>query len=466
MKVLYVATEVSPFIKVGGLGDVAGSLPLELHKMGIDIRVAVPKYKTLNVIPEKMAKIGEFGIIFNWKKEKVKIYEAHLPEVKVPVYFFENENHLSGGGDYFSGHHKERIDRFVFFSKAVSEWLKINTWQPDIIHVNDWHPSLILVLSKNIKKILTIHNHASNEFPTLGSLRYLLSYPASEFPEIVHRRSGVVNLLLSGITHADFVNAVSKTYASEITKRRFCGKELADAFSEKEENGTLTGILNGIDTKMFDPKRDLNLVKNYSVNDWEKGKTENKKKLLKLAGFEDNGEPLLGFVARFTPQKGIDLLLKAIRELKDGFRMVILGTGSEEIMKEVRGAVEKNPKKYAAFLKFDDGLASLIYGGSDMFLVPSRFEPCGLTQMIAMRYGSVPIVRRTGGLSDTVFEGKNGFVFAEYRVRSLERAIRRACEAFKDKVIWKKLVESGMKEDFGWEKSAKKYLEMYEKILN
>ncbi len=292
----------------------------------------------------------------------------------------------------------------------------------------------------------------------------MLSYPVTEFPEIVHRRSGLVNLLLNGIKAADFVNAVSPTYAKEIIRSRFCGEELSKAFFEKDEEGKLTGILNGIDQKLFDPKTDENLVKSYTVDDREKGKAENKKRLLKLCGWEDKGEPLLGFVARFIPQKGIDLLLKAMRGLGGGFRLVILGTGHKEIMREVRKAIDKNKNKFAGFFEFDLKKASLIYGGCDMFLVPSRFEPCGLTQMIAMRYGTVPIVRKTGGLADTVFEGVNGFVFSEFRVRSLERAIKRACKAYSDKVIWKKLVEKGMKEDFSWDKSAKKYLEMYNKI--
>jgi len=467
MKVLYVAAEVSPYIKVGGLGDVAGSLPIALHRLGVDIRIAVPKYKDFNVVPKGLKKIGEFHIVFNWKSEKVIVYEAHLPENRVPVYFFENANHISNGGDYhLVGHPKERTARFVFFSKAVSEWLRqLADWKPDIIHINDWHPCLIGVLPHVGKTVISIHNHSSNEFPTMGSLRYMLSYQFSEFPEIIHRRSDKVNLLLNGVKTANFVNAVSVTYAKEIVHRKFCGKELADAFFEKDEEGKLTGILNGIDEKMFDPKNDPSLVRNYSIDDWEKGKAENKKKLLKLCGFEDNSEPLLGFVARFTHQKGIDLLLKAMREIRDGFRLVILGTGHEEIMKEVKDAVSKYPKKDAVFLKFDTDLASLIYGGADMFLVPSRFEPCGLTQMIAMRYGTVPVVRKTGGLADTVIEGENGFVFAEYRVRSLQRAIKRACKAFSNKVIWKKLVEKGMKEDFSWDKSAKKYLDLYNKVL-
>lgn len=465
MRVLYVATEVSPFIKVGGLGDVAGSLPIALHKLGVDIRIAVPKYQKLNVQPKIFEKIAEYSIIFNWKKEKVVVYRSYHPEASIPVYFFENNNHISNGEDYFVGKHKERIDRFVFFSKAVSEWLKISEFHPDIIHLNDWHPSLIGVLPHEGKVVLSIHNHGSNEFPKIGSLRYMQSYPVTEFPSIVHRKSGKVNLLLNGVKAADFVNAVSPTYAKEIIRSRFCGEELSKAFFEKEQQGKLTGILNGIDEKVFDPRRDKNLVKNFSVENFEKGKQENKKQLLKLAGWKDNGEPLTGFVARFTRQKGIDLMLKALRQLKDGFRLVILGTGREEVVKEVRQAVEKNKEKFAGFFKFDLELASLIYGGADMFLVPSRFEPCGLTQMIAMRYGTVPIVRKTGGLADTVWEGENGFVFSEFRVRSLERAIKRACRAYDDKVLWKKLVERGMKEDFSWDKSAKKYLDMYNNVI-
>lgn len=471
MKVLYVATEVSPFIKVGGLGDVAGSLPIALHKLGVDIRIAVPRYKKLNTEDLKLKKENEFSIIFNWKKEKVRVYKVFHPEAKVPVYFFENNNYLSNGGDYIVGNHKERVNRFAFFSKAVAEWLKIFEWKPEIVHINDWHPSLIGVLPHEGKVVLTLHNHASNEFPKIGSLRYMLSYPVSNLgslgalSNITSRKSGVVNLLLNGVKAADFVNAVSPTYAKEIVRSRFCGGELSRAFFEKEEAGKLTGILNGIDQKVFDPKTDKYLAKNYSVLNWEEGKAKNKKSLLKLCGWKDDGKPVMGFVARFTKQKGIDLMINALERIRDGFSVVMLGTGNEEIINRVMGKIGEDRERYVGFFKFDLEIASLIYGGCDMFLAPSRFEPCGLTQMIAMRYGTVPIVRKTGGLADTVTEGENGFVFAEFRVRSLERAIKRACATYKDKVRWKRMVERGMKEDFSWDKASRKYLEMYEKVI-
>jgi len=458
LKVLFASSEVEPFSKTGGLADVAGSLPIALNKAGVDIRVITPRYKCVRV----------FG------------NEARLAD-KVPVYFIKNnkyfmrdELYAEKGGDY-----ADNLDRFAFFSKSIIEGLKEFDFKPDIIHCNDWQTALLPVYLKEIygkqdkfygkmKTVLTVHN-----------LGYQGVFPKEEFPKTglgweyftMHRLEfyDMVNILKGGLVYADIITTVSPAYAREIRTAEFgCG--LNGLLSERK--GTLLGILNGIDHGEWDPAEDKELKYHFSVSKPE-GKYKDKALLQKEAGLEDRQDvPLIGIVSRLADQKGLDLIARIINPLLDyDVQIILLGTGEAKYHRLFEEISERVPRKASINLKFDKLLAKKIYSGADIFLVPSRYEPCGLSQMISLRYGTIPVVRRTGGLSDTITEFDpdttrgNGFVFERYDEREFFDAIKKAVDTYKQKGLWAKLVSNAMKCDFSWDKSAEKYLEVYKKLI-
>lgn len=438
LKILFISSEVAPIAKVGGLGDVIGSLPKELKKLGCDVRIAIPKYGFIDEKKYSLELIAQ-GIGVNGK-EQVAVYKGFLPESEVPVYFLENEKFFSEGDVYFEktafvGSVGE-IRRFLFFSQAVLKIFSEINWLPDIIHCHDWHTAILPVLAKSqFKTILTIHNLANQGF----------------------------DILQQGIMAADLLNTVSPTYGKEILTVDYgCGLEKFLLKRKKD----LYGILNGIDEKRFNPETDCDIKENYS---WKNigNKIKNKTALQKELGFIESPEiPLVGMINRLTDQKGIDLVIDIIPQaIAFGCQIVFLGVGADNYENKLLEFSRKYPDNISANIKFDAVLAQKIYAGADIFLMPSRFEPCGLGQLISQRYGTVPIVRQTGGLADTVKDKKTGFVFKEYSSEALLKCLEKALAFYKNQEKWQKMQKKAMSKDFSWSKSAKEYLKLYKKLV-
>jgi starch synthase len=434
MRVLFAASECAPMVKVGGLGDVIGSLPKALKKIGVETAVILPRYEIVHTAGLKLA-VADFPVTFRNKIESVKVYRGFLPKTKVPVFYVENNKYLSRGGPvYFSrtavASESAEFDRFHFFSHAVYELLAFDKlpFQPDILHANDWHAGVLIRLLKlsslKLPSVFSIHN--------LGN------------QGIFRGR----NSMAEGIAGADLVNTVSPTYAKEIQTKEY-GVGLDDLFKKKKP----FGILNGIDYDIL-------------KNKFSKKKTKlNLQKELKLS--EGGQYPLFGLVSRIVEQKGIHLITPIIGRLieKHQAQFIFLGVGGERYEKELEDLAKKFPKNVSANLFFSEELADKIYIAGDFFLMPSLFEPCGLGQMIAMHYQTIPIARKTGGLKDTVREGKTGFVFSGEKPEDLRRAVERAIKLFYNKKEFAALRKSCGEQDFSWDKSAVRYKDLYKKLI-
>lgn len=457
MKVLFAASECAPIAKVGGLADVSNALPKALKKLGTDVSVLIPFYETINLKKEDLKSIlKEEKIQFNGELENFNLWQTFLPKSKVPLFLIENKKYFQTGiyleADASAGGSEEEAKRFLFLSAAtikIAEILKF-----DIIHCQDWHTAIVASLpkNKNIKNLLTIHNL---QYQGIYSSQIVNQLLKTKFKEDV-------NCLKEGILNADFINTVSPNYAKEILTSEY-GYGLENFLKQRKNN--LIGILNGIDTEEFNPKTDKNLKTNYSLLDIEK-KEENKIYLQKKYFKETNPNiPILGMVSRLASQKGIDLIKEIFPDLmKENLQFILLGTGAREYEVFFEEKKKEFPQKFWTKIGFDDNLARQIYAGADIFLIPSLFEPCGLGQLIAMRYGTLPIARAVGGLKDTVTE-ETGFLFKNYNAQELLQAIKKALGVYENKKIWKKMQKNGMKKDFSWEKSAKKYLEIYKKLM-
>jgi starch synthase len=469
MKILVVASECTPIAKVGGLGDVIGSLPKALNQLGCDVRIAIPKYQ---IIDSKKYKTHLVASHVKVKEESVNIYESFLPDSRVPVYLLENEKYFGENGVYlaksaFVDSFKE-IQRFLFFSQSVTEIINFLGWQPQIVHCHDWHTSLIPLLlklkNKKIRTLLTVHNLANQgKWPAIEILRFL-NFKGNETRSLKEiDKEGNLNIFEQGILNADILNTVSKKYSQEIKTKEY-GEGLEQDLIKRQK--CLFGIINGIDYERFNPQTDPDIENNYSLRNIF-NKTKNKTALQKILKFPVNLDtPLLGIINRLTSQKGVDLVLGIVPDLlKSDCQLIVLGVGEDEYEKKLKELSERYPKNISANIRFDPVLAQKIYAGADIFLMPSKFEPCGLGQMIAMKYGTIPVVRKTGGLSETVHNGKTGFVFTEYNEESLLKSVKEALKLFKDKYGWKKMQKNAMSQDFSWEKSAKEYLKLYEKLV-
>lgn len=474
MKVLFVASECYPFIKTGGLGDVAWSLPRALKKEGLDIAVMIPNY---GQIPEKyradMKQVTDFPVNVSYRSQYCGVKSLEMDGIT--YYFIDNLYYFGREGAYG---YIDDGERFSFFSQAVIESLEKINFIPDVLHVNDWHSAIIPLLLKvkyswiraydQIKTMLTIHNLKFQGIYPFEVLGDLLSIGDSVMVDEGVEFYGNVNYLKGGINYADWVTTVSPTYAREI-KYEFYGEGLHGLMQRIDYK--LSGIINGIDTKLNDPASDPNLPANYSLEDLS-GKATCKAALQAELGFEQRSEvPLIGIISRLTDQKGFDILQEVMEEiLANDLQLVVVGTGEKKYEDMFHYFAGKYPKKVSAQIQFDAKLAQRVYAGCDMMLIPSRFEPSGLTQMIAMRYGTVPIVRETGGLFDTVppfnrFEGSGlGFPFAHYHGPDLRDAVNRALAVYGDKESWYYLMKRGMAEDFSWDRSAKQYLDLYRNI--
>lgn len=467
MKILFVSPEVVPFAKTGGLADVAGALPKAIRKLGHDIRIFMPRYKKVD--PEKW---GLKPVV-----QGIDIYQAKMPGSDLIVYFVENE-HFAGREELymFDGKdHPDNFEAFIAFCKAALPFLEKIDWRPDIIHCNDWQSAPLNLYLHELRKrqpslkrtaaVYSIHNMAyQGRFPEEKNI--LLD--EIEMGNMVS--GGQITFAKAGILFADVINSVSETYAKEIQTEEF-GYGLEGLMQKRSAD--IYGIVNGVDYELWDPATDKHLVKRYSRMTLSL-KVQNKTALQKEMGLPVQEEiPLLGIVSRLDVQKGFDILAEGIEEIMQlDCQLVILGTGDRRYHKLLEKIRRKYPKHIGIELGFDAPLAQRIYAGSDMFLLPSKYEPCGLGQLISFKYGTVPIARKTGGLADTVRDyaaetGQgNGFVFEEYNSTALLGAIKRAIEAYKNKPAWKKLQEKIMQYDYSWDASAKKYVSLYMKALD
>ncbi|MEW6101013.1 MAG: glycogen synthase GlgA [Candidatus Omnitrophota bacterium] len=458
MKIVMCASEVVPFAKTGGLADVAGALPLALEELGEEVIIVMPGYKALQNAKVKITNLRK-GLSYSVTGRDIK------------VYFIENELYFGRDGLYGdkNGDHKDNLDRFSYYSREALNLLKEINFKPDIIHVHDWQACLIPVylktiyakdqFFKNTKSVLTIHNigyqglFEKEEFPKTGLDWSLFTMEGLEF-------YGKVNVLKGGMLFANIINTVSPTYSKEIQTKEF-GFGLDGVLNKRKK--CLFGILNGLDYNIWNPENDKYIARQFSSADLE-GKYKDKEDLQKQCGLPLRKDlPLIGIVSRLAEQKGFDILAQGIDEIcKMKLQLVILGTGDIKYHELLTQMVKKYPAVISLNLKFDDVLAHKIYAGSDIFLMPSRYEPCGLGQLISLRYATIPLVFKTGGLADTVTE-ENGFVFDKYSKDELVKLIKKSLKAFDDKKKWAALAKRAMKYNFSWESQAKEYLKLYAK---
>ena len=472
MKVCFIAAEAAPFVKVGGLGDVIGSLPKALRELGVDARVILPLYSSIDRERFGLKYKAYQFIDLGWRHSYCGIFETEVDGV--PCYFVDNEQYFNRDSIY------GQIDdgeRFAFFSKAALEILPALDFKPDVVNVNDWHTALSVIyldvlksreaeFYKDMKSVLSIHNIEFQGRFNPYEMGNLFGLENKYFDALIY--NGDVNLLKGAIQLADRVNTVSETYAREILDPYFSyglDKILT------VEQGKLRGILNGIDVDKFNPKTDPMIPVNYDLKTFE-DKVQNKLAFQKEMDLEVNADiPLIGMVTRLTHQKGIDLILQASEEiLKTGAQLVILGTGDAHYESALRSLEHYRHDRVRSILLFSNEMSAKIYAASDLFLMPSKTEPCGLSQLISMRYGTVPVVHRVGGLRDTVIpftgvEG-NGFTFESFQAGDMMDAIYRAVTCFyQSPDEWKQIIKNNLQKDVSWEQSAKKYLDLYHEVV-
>lgn len=476
-KVLFAASECVPFIKTGGLADVVGSLPKNFNTEEIDVRVILPKYACMKPEwKEQLEYITNFYMDYNYKPRYVGIMK--LVYDGITFYFIDNEEYFNGDKPYYGGIWD--IERFGFFSRAVLRALPVIDFRPDIIHCHDWQTGLIPVYLdhfrffeeyfQGIKTVMTIHNLKFQGLWGTQEARDIIGLPSYYFTTDKIEAYREANFLKGGIVYADKVTTVSETYAHEI-KTPFYGERLEGLMSAR--SNSLVGIVNGIDYEEYNPETDIHLPYTYSSENFRKIKVKNKVKLQEELGLKvDPKVMLIGIVSRLTDQKGFDLIDCVMDEMcQDNVQFVILGTGDEKYENMFRYYAEKYPEKVSANIYYSEAMSHKIYGSCDAFLMPSLFEPCGLSQLMSLRFGTVPIVRETGGLRDTV-EAYNeyektgtGFSFANYNAHEMMMIVRYAESIYYNKKRdWNKIVERAMMQDFSWKNSAKQYEELYNNL--
>ena len=472
MKILFVGAEALPFASTGGLGDVMGSLPAALAQQdsGLDVRAVMPLYSRIgNAYREQMTRIAEFTVDLSWRKQYCGVWK--LVKDNVIWYFIDNEYYFARDtlyGQFDDG------ERFAFFSMAVLEMMSHIGFYPDVLHANDWQTALTVIYLRrkycydSVRAVYTIHNieyQGVYGHEILGDV-----FGLSEYDRGIVDFNGCINLTKGAIVCCDKLTTVSQKYSEEIKTPYFAhGLDgIISSYAYKT-----CGIVNGIDYNYYDPSNDPALAAEYSASYRTfAGKAENKKALQELLGLpvkEDT--PVVAMITRLASHKGVDLVQCVVEEfVQENVQFVVLGTGEREYEDFFKGLSVKYPEKVAACIQFDKVLSKKIYAGSDIVLMPSKSEPCGLSQMIASRYGSVPVVRETGGLYDTIKpfnpesrEG-NGITFVTYNAHDMLDAMRRATALYDKKALWKKLVKNAMTADFTWSASAKKYLELYSSL--
>ena len=475
MRVLFVASEASPFIKSGGLGDVAGALPKSLAQKGADVRVVIPKYKEINwEVRDKLRFKQWFNVRVGYREEFCGVWECFYNGVT--YYALDNEKYFNRDGIY--GFYDD-AERFAFFDRAVLDMLRQIDWQPDLIHCNDWQTGMLPVLLKfeykhndmfywNMKCVYSIHNIAFQGVFDPQILPGLFGFDMELYNNTALKFDEGVSFMKGGLYYSDVITTVSNSYANEIQTPEY-GQRLDEVL--RNRSYALRGITNGIDYDEFNPKTDKFIKRNYDINSIE-NKVINKTELQKELGLTvDKDIPMMAMVTRLTHQKGMDLLVNiSDRLLQQNVQLVVLGTGDKHYEDHFKWLDYRYGNKVSANIRFDNALANKIYAACDMFLMPSLFEPCGLGQLIALRYGSIPIVRETGGLKDTVtayneYTGEgNGFSFTSYNADDLYNVIQYAMWIYKDKKKWNNLVKQAMKSDNSWNKSADVYLNMYREL--
>jgi starch synthase len=481
LQILLLSAEMVPFAKTGGLADVAGALPKALKAHGHDIRVAMPRYGRIDRERFKLDEVlAPYSVPLDDRTEEAGLLHATLPSASgdIPVYMVDNAHYYDRDGIYM---YEDDADRFIFFCRAVLEGIKQLGWQPDVIHCHDWHTAIVPNWLKTVYKhdpfyaqtacVYTIHNLA---YQGIFGYRVLEIAGVDEYGFIAHpdmpHLNDVVDFMGRGIYYADILNTVSETYANEILQPEF-GEGLDPLLRDRRDR--LYGVLNGIDTEINNPATDSYIAARYDAGDLN-GKIECKLDLQREANLpQSRTTPVIGAISRLADQKGFDLIDSIIEPLlrHNDVQVVILGTGEQRYHDRLNEMRARFPQQIAALLTFNAPLAQKIYAGSDMFLMPSRFEPCGLGQMIALRYGSIPIVRETGGLADTVRnfdpttgEG-NGFAFRNYDSMALYATIIRAVENYRYRPIWQQLMLRAMAADHSWDASARKYVDLYHRAM-
>lgn len=478
LKVCFAVSECFPYVKTGGLGDVAGSLPKALEKDGCEVRVFLPLYggiKTLDHGIRKLDEIKGVELAVGDSRHSFDLWHSKLPGSDVNVFFVDCPHYFHRDLPYTNDHDED--ERFIFYQLAVIETLQRMKWAPDLIHCNDWQTSLIPAYLKTVYSwdklfeatatLLSIHNIGYQGIFSKQSV-IKSGLPAEHFaPYRPLEHNGSFCFMKAGIVYADIISAVSPTYAHEIQTSEL-GAGLEGVLQSR--SGDIYGVLNGIDEEIWNPKKDKFIPYNYSA-----AKISNKKKnragLLKEAELPDiEGHALIGIVSRFAPQKGFELFPPVIDEIMNlPVQLLVLGSGESSTEDFFRQLKDSYPEKVNTYIGYSNKLSHYITAGCDMFLMPSHYEPCGLNQMYSLKYGTVPIVRKTGGLADTVkdfheFENEgNGFSFKDYTPQALYSTISRATDIFNDKEVWKKIQVRGMNEDFSWKHSADLYIELYKK---
>lgn len=465
MKVLLVGSEVSPIIKLGGLGDVMGSLPKELVKLKIDVDVIVPYFPVADISRVKIIKQIELQVPYGGATHTVDVFKTKLPGSSVDVFLLRNTKYFNLGGLNAFLNTVSETDMFVFFNRAVTEFIKAKFNTYDIIHANDWHTGLLNHLleteigSTRPATLFTIHNLAYQGIGGLELVKDLGFYPG-EHPIIDNDvLDGTLNMMQQGLSSSDYINTVSPSYAKEILYKDI-GGEMTDILLARE--GRLVGILNGLDYSQF--------PRDFNTSNWKEHKSISKKSIQKQLLLDNSDKPIFSFISRLDPnQKGLDILLDVIpRLITKGAQVIILGKGDPHWENTFQSLLDNDKLKgnISINIKFDTSLALDIYKASDFFIIPSRYEPCGLTQMISMWYGTIPIAHAVGGLKDSIVDNKNGFTFNIYSSTSLFSVISNALELYKNKPVYEEMVLSAMQTDFSWTKSAEKYYELYKEVIN
>jgi starch synthase len=481
LNILVMSAEMVPFAKTGGLADVVGALPKALRALGHDARVAMPRYGRIDPQRWGLEELApSYPVPIDDQAEQARLLQTRLPSPggDLPVYMVDNARYYQREGIYM---YEDDADRFIFFCRATLEGLKQIGWRPDVIHCHDWHTAIVANWLKTVYRddpfftgtacVYTIHNLA---YQGIFGLRVLEIAGVDEYgflahPDIPHL-SDMVDFMGRGIYYADIVNTVSQTYAQEILTPEF-GEGLDPLLRDRREH--VFGVLNGIDTEVYDPAHDPHLAAPFSAED-PSGKLLCKRDLQAVAGLPQRDEtPLIGAISRLADQKGFDLIDAIVEPLlrDNDVQLVVLGTGDQRYHARFEAVQARFPQQLRTLMTFNADLAQKIYAGSDMFLMPSRFEPCGLGQLVALRYGSIPVVRATGGLADTIQDtdadpaAGNGFSFEPYDSAALAAALNRALARYRDRGVWRALVGRAMRADHSWDASARRYVELYHKAI-
>jgi starch synthase len=486
LRVLFAAAEVVPYAKVGGLADVAGALPKALAESGVDVRIIMPLYGSIAKKQHGLRKVPHMPpIAVPPQGHKATFWRATVPDSEVEILFVENRTFFGRTGIYAHPKTGQGYDdnglRFSFYSRSVMEYLRQADWIPHILHGNDYHCGLIPVylrmrydqhpVLRNMKTVFSIHNLAyQGRFP-------MDLFPRLDLPDHLVQPMGAmeffgeINFMKAGLIFSDVLNTVSQRYAQEIQSSGEYGVGLEGVLRSRSSD--LYGILNGVDYSRWNPRTDDLIAHPYSDDDLS-GKEKNKVAVLKAFGLPQmtGRVPLVGMISRLADQKGFDLLLEKIEQiLQHDLQLVILGTGQKEYHRRLQRAAENHPQKLGLSLTFDNALAHQIEAGADLFLMPSRYEPCGLNQMYSLRYGTIPVVRSTGGLADTITdldedpEKGNGFAFQDYDAGAMLEAMVRAIRVYADQDGWLRIVKRAMAFDFSWARSAERYRQLYHQAL-